>query len=72
DIDRGRRVARALETGGVFINGMTHSDPRIPFGGVKESGYGRELHRVGMHEFVNVKTVWMPPLAETHTASTAR
>jgi succinate-semialdehyde dehydrogenase / glutarate-semialdehyde dehydrogenase len=60
DAERGLAVASRLHSGGVFINGMTHSDPRIPFGGVGDSGYGRELHRYGMHEFVNIKTVWRP------------
>ncbi len=61
DLERGARVARRLETGGVFVNGMTHSDPRIPFGGVKRSGYGRELSRFGIHELMNVQTIWLPP-----------
>src|SRR5436305_9285230 len=47
DIERGRRLARHLESGGVFINGMTTSDPRLPFGGIKRSGYGRELSSYG-------------------------
>jgi succinate-semialdehyde dehydrogenase/glutarate-semialdehyde dehydrogenase len=61
DIERAQHVAARLETGGVFINGMTASDPRLPFGGVKRSGYGRELSSFGIHEFVNIQTVWIGP-----------
>src|SRR5579859_5585192 len=70
DIERGKALARHLESGGVFINGMTASDPRLPFGGVKRSGYGRELSWFGIREFVNIQTVWIGPAkAPVKTAS---
>jgi succinate-semialdehyde dehydrogenase/glutarate-semialdehyde dehydrogenase len=57
DLARGERVARRLESGTVFVNSFTKSDPRMPFGGVKRSGLGRELGRFGLREFVNIKGV---------------
>ncbi len=59
DLEKGKRLAAMIESGGVFINGMTKSDPRLPFGGIKKSGYGRELSHYGIKEFVNIQTVWV-------------
>jgi succinate-semialdehyde dehydrogenase / glutarate-semialdehyde dehydrogenase len=57
DVARGERVAAEIQSGCVFVNDNVRSDPRLPFGGVKESGYGRELSHYGIKEFVNIKTI---------------
>ncbi len=60
DAARGERIAaEGLEAGACFVNGLVKSDPRLPFGGIKESGYGRELADVGIREFMNIKSVWV-------------
>jgi succinate-semialdehyde dehydrogenase/glutarate-semialdehyde dehydrogenase len=59
DRDEQQRFVRDVEAGMVFVNGMTTSYPELPFGGVKASGYGRELTELGMREFMNIKTVWV-------------
>lgn len=60
DVERALAIARRLEAGSCFINSMVKSDPRLPFGGVKQSGYGRELSHHGIREFVNIKTFYLP------------
>jgi len=59
DVEKGEQFARQLQSGSAFVNGMVKSDARLPFGGIKASGYGRELSHHGMREFVNVKTIWV-------------
>lgn len=59
DIVKGENLARQVEAGAVFVNGMVKSDPRLPFGGIKESGFGRELGSYGIKEFVNIQTIWI-------------
>ena len=61
DVERAKKLAERVEAGMVFINGMVASDARLPFGGVKRSGYGRELSEHGIKEFTNIQTVWIGP-----------
>ena len=57
DLDKAEKLSRAVESGIVTVNNVVVSDPRVPFGGIKNSGFGRELSRFGMLEFVNIKSV---------------
>jgi len=59
DVDKARQLAARMVTGAVFINGYTASDPRVPIGGVKKSGFGRELSHYGVREFCNAQTIWI-------------
>jgi succinate-semialdehyde dehydrogenase / glutarate-semialdehyde dehydrogenase len=72
DVGRAKAMAQRIEAGLVFINGMVASDARLPFGGVKRSGYGRELSDYGIKEFVNIQTVWVGPAKDGQKAPPPR
>lgn len=59
DAEKAEQLARQIQAGSVFVNGLMRSDARVPFGGIKTSGFGRELSEAGIREFVNVKTIWV-------------
>ncbi len=59
NIEKGEELARKIEAGAIFINGLVKSDPRLPFGGIKNSGFGRELSHYGIKEFCNIKSIWI-------------
>ena len=69
DVEHGKKLAERVEAGLVFINGMVASDARLPFGGVKRSGYGRELSEYGIKEFTNIQTVWVGPVKDGQRAA---
>jgi len=64
DLSRGDRLTERIEAGMTFVNALVKSDPRLPFGGIKTSGYGRELSTDGIREFTNKKTVWIQEAGE--------
>jgi succinate-semialdehyde dehydrogenase/glutarate-semialdehyde dehydrogenase len=64
DVTKGLRLGSQIESGALFINGVVASDPRLPFGGTKLSGYGRELSVEGMREFTNIRAVWTSALKD--------
>ena len=67
NLDKAERLSRMVESGIVTVNNVVLSDPRVPFGGIKNSGFGRELSKYGMLEFVNIKSVrFYDQLAKTH------
>jgi len=68
DLQEAEKLAAHVESGAVFVNGMVKSDPRLPFGGVKRSGYGRELSEFGIREFVNVKSVWVAAMGAAESS----
>jgi succinate-semialdehyde dehydrogenase/glutarate-semialdehyde dehydrogenase len=69
DLERGKRVASRIETGMVFINYPDISAPDLPFGGIKRSGYGKELARLGLEEFVNTKLILVPNVRPVSSVS---
>jgi succinate-semialdehyde dehydrogenase/glutarate-semialdehyde dehydrogenase len=72
DEDERAHFVRDVHAGMAFVNGMVTSYPELPFGGTKQSGYGRELTDLGMHEFMNAKTVWVgPPSSQQSEGNTA-